>query len=112
VPVDDLVAEMAPRLAGAVLLGQDRDVLAAALRRHAPDVRVITVGSTDDGAMTEVVRAAAGLAHVGDVVLLAPAAASYDMFTGYPARGQAFAAAVSALAGTGSTDGTDGTDGA
>jgi UDP-N-acetylmuramoylalanine--D-glutamate ligase len=112
VPVDDLVAEMAPRLAGAVLLGQDRGVLAAALRRHAPDVRVIDVGSTDDGAMTEVVRAAAGLAHAGDVVLLAPAAASYDMFTGYPARGQAFAAAVSALAGTGSTDGTDGTDGA
>jgi UDP-N-acetylmuramoylalanine--D-glutamate ligase len=104
VPVDELVAEMAPRLAGVVLLGEDREVLAAALRRHAPDVRVITVASTDDGAMTEVVRAAAGLAHAGDVVLLAPAAASYDMFSGYPARGQAFAAAVAAMDGMAGPD--------
>ncbi len=96
-PVDDLVAEVAPRLAGAVLLGQDRAEIAAALRRHAPDVPVIEVATTDDGAMTEVVRAAAGIARAGDVVLLAPAAASYDMFPGYAARGLAFEAAVRAL---------------
>jgi UDP-N-acetylmuramoylalanine--D-glutamate ligase len=30
-------------------------------------------------------------------VLLAPAAASYDMFSGYAARGDAFAAAARAL---------------
>jgi UDP-N-acetylmuramoylalanine--D-glutamate ligase len=30
-------------------------------------------------------------------VLLAPAAASYDMFSGYAARGEAFAAAVRGL---------------
>ena len=58
---------------------------------------MIEVASTDDGAMTEVVHAAAGLAHVGDVVLLAPAAASYDMFTGYAARGRAFADAAAGL---------------
>jgi UDP-N-acetylmuramoylalanine--D-glutamate ligase len=47
--------------------------------------------------MTEVVRAAAGLARPGDTVLLAPAAASKDMFHGYDHRGEAFAAAVRAL---------------
>ena len=96
-PVDELVRTVAGRLRAAVLLGADRAEVADALRRHAPDVRVIEVASTDDGAMTEVVHAAAGLARPGDTVLLAPAAASYDMFSGYAARGDAFAAAVHRL---------------
>jgi UDP-N-acetylmuramoylalanine--D-glutamate ligase len=95
--VDDLVAEIAPRLAGAVLLGVDRAVVAQALRRHAPDVPVIEVATDDDGAMLEVVRAAARLAQPGDTVLLAPAAASYDMFANYSARGRAFAEAIAAV---------------
>ncbi len=97
-PVDDLVAEVAPRLRAAVLLGADRLVIAEALRRHAPDVPVIDVVSRDDGAMSEVVRAAAALASPGDTVLLAPAAASYDMFTGYAARGAAFERAARVIA--------------
>jgi UDP-N-acetylmuramoylalanine--D-glutamate ligase len=92
--VDELVAEIAPRLAGVVLLGVDRVKIAEALRRHAPDVPVIDVARHDDGAMLDVVRAAAGLARPGDTVLLAPAAASYDMFDNYAARGRAFAAAI------------------
>jgi UDP-N-acetylmuramoylalanine--D-glutamate ligase len=97
--VDDLVADTADRMAGAVLLGADRAVIADALARHAPDLPVRVVGSGDDGAMREVVAAAAELARPGDVVLLAPAAASMDMFTDYAQRGRAFAAAVAELAG-------------
>ncbi|HVU92187.1 MAG TPA: UDP-N-acetylmuramoyl-L-alanine--D-glutamate ligase [Jatrophihabitans sp.] len=97
VDVGDLVAEVAGRLVAAVLLGEDRQAVATSLARHAPDVPVIVVNSTDDGAMTEVVRAAAGFARAGDTVLLAPAAASYDMFSGYAARGDAFAAAARKL---------------
>jgi UDP-N-acetylmuramoylalanine--D-glutamate ligase len=96
-PVDDLVAAAAGRLAGAVLLGADRAALRAAIARHAPDLPVVEVDRTDDGAMSEVVRAAAALARPGDTVLLAPAAASMDMFRDYAARGDAFAAAVRAL---------------
>ncbi len=96
-PVDELVAAFAGKLAGVVLLGADRGQIGAALARHAPDVPVIDVARHDDEAMTEVVAAAAGLARPGDTVLLAPAAASYDMFSGYAARGAAFAAAVAAL---------------
>ena len=95
--VDELVIDIAPRLAGAVLLGVDRAIVEQALRRHAPDVPVIVVDTHDDGAMLEVVRAAAGLARPGDTVLLAPAAASYDMFANYSARGRAFADAIQKL---------------
>jgi UDP-N-acetylmuramoylalanine--D-glutamate ligase len=99
VDVDDLVAAVADRLAGAVLLGVDRAALATALARHAPGLPVIDVASTHDGAMREAVRYAAQLAAPGDTVLLAPAAASLDMFASYARRGEAFAAAVHALAG-------------
>src|SRR6266508_2849290 len=102
VDVGELVAQVADRLTGAVLLGADRAQVAAALARHAPDVPVIDVASTHDGAMGEVVRAAAALAKPGDTVLLAPAAASLDMFASYARRGDAFAAAVRALLGVGS----------
>jgi UDP-N-acetylmuramoylalanine--D-glutamate ligase len=97
-PVDELVEQVAGRLVGAVLLGADRAALAAAIARHAPNLPVVDVSRTDDGAMSEVVRAAAALARPGDTVLLAPAAASMDMFVDYKARGDAFAAAVRALA--------------
>jgi UDP-N-acetylmuramoylalanine--D-glutamate ligase len=97
VDVTDLVASVADRLAGAVLLGVDRAEIAAALARHAPHVPVVEVASTDDGAMGEVVAAAAALASPGDTVLLAPAAASKDMFVSYAHRGDAFATAVRQL---------------
>ena len=48
--------------------------------------------------MPEAVRRAAELAGPGDVVLLAPAAASMDQFRDYAHRGDAFAAAVHDLA--------------
>ena len=96
--VDELVIEIRDRLVGVVILGVDRYVIAEALQRHAPQIPVIDVSTRDDGAMLSVVRAAAGLARPGGTVLLAPAAASYDMFANYGARGDAFAAAARGLA--------------
>ncbi|WP_054812147.1 UDP-N-acetylmuramoyl-L-alanine--D-glutamate ligase [Nocardia arizonensis] len=109
--VEDLVEEVADRLVGAVLIGADAPVLAAALARHAPEVPVVEVRAGDDAlmqddsaraekadaVMAQAVRAAAGLANRGDTVLLAPAAASLDMFADYTHRGRSFADAVHAL---------------
>jgi UDP-N-acetylmuramoylalanine--D-glutamate ligase len=47
--------------------------------------------------MQEAVSKARGAAQPGDVVLLSPACASFDMFANYKARGEAFAAAVREL---------------
>jgi len=94
---EEVVEAAAGRLRGVVLMGRDRDLVADALRRHAPQIPVVDVPGTDTGAMEDVVRAAASLAAPGDTVLLAPACASMDMFRDYAARGDAFADAVGRL---------------
>ncbi len=96
---DELVQAYGDKLRAAVLLGVDREVIADALARHAPQIPVTVIDSTDTGAMAQAVAAARGFARPGDVVLLAPGCASKDMFSGYDARGTAFAQAVRAITG-------------
>ena len=113
--VDDLVAAHAGSLRAAVVIGTDRSAVVAALARHAPDVPVVEVTGRHDGpmipahpaagVMEAAVRQAAALARPGDVVLLAPAAASMDQFRDYADRGHAFAAAVAGLAATSPSEG-------
>ncbi len=106
--IDDLVVEIADRLIAAVLLGRDGMQIAEALARHAPDVPVVRLPSGDDAGVTHgaedadavmraVVAHAAGRAAPGDTVLLAPAAASLDMFSDYGHRGRSFAESVQQL---------------
>jgi UDP-N-acetylmuramoylalanine--D-glutamate ligase len=100
-----LVERHADRLRAAVLIGLDRDELRSAFARHAPGVPVLEVdGSETEDVMSAAVRAAASLAREGDVVLLAPAAASMDQFTDYADRGRRFAEAVRKHLGGGADD--------
>ncbi len=81
---------LAERLVKAVLLlGEDARLLEDALRGCAP---IECVQS-----LAEAVARAAAMAEPGDVVLLSPACASFDMFTGFPDRGDQFRHAVMAL---------------
>jgi UDP-N-acetylmuramoylalanine--D-glutamate ligase len=87
------IADAAKGRARAVIaFGEAAPLIVPALR---DSVETILTESGLDAA----VRAAAGLARSGDVVLLAPACSSYDMFPNYAARGRAFEAAVRALPG-------------
>ncbi|WP_432696310.1 UDP-N-acetylmuramoyl-L-alanine--D-glutamate ligase [Marinobacterium sp. YM272] len=71
-----------------VLIGEDApalaDAVAAVPHRFATD-------------MADAVEQARRAAQPGDIVLLSPACASFDMFSGYPARGDAFVSAVEEL---------------
>lgn len=96
---DDLVAQMAPRLRAVTVFGVDREVVAAAIRRHAPEVPLLVIDREDHGAMRQAVSWAASRAVPGDVVLLAPGCASKDMYSDYASRGDDFAAAVQELTG-------------
>ena len=82
----DAIAE---RCRGVVLIGETADELERLVGGRVPVVRA--------EAMDEAVRLAADVAQRGDVVVLAPAAASFDMFVDYAARGDAFRAAVASL---------------
>lgn len=95
VSIDELVAKHANRLRGAVIIGVERDEVLSAFARHAPTVPVAQVQADDTrNVMVHAVNQAAEMASSGDVVLLAPAAASMDQFTDYAERGRLFAEAV------------------
>jgi UDP-N-acetylmuramoylalanine--D-glutamate ligase len=87
------LAEPVGRLARAVvLLGRD----AARIEGVLQGTGVPLIRARD---MSEAVRIAHELVRPGDIVLLSPACASFDMFRDYAHRAQAFVAAVRGLAG-------------
>jgi UDP-N-acetylmuramoylalanine--D-glutamate ligase len=85
-----LAAAARGRVRAAVLMGADRDRIRAALAGAG-------IPTEDAGSMEEAVRQAMRRARIGDVVLLSPACASFDMFQNYEHRGEVFKDAVRRL---------------
>ncbi|CAB4610511.1 unannotated protein [freshwater metagenome] len=93
VDLGDLVSKYANRLSAAIVIGKEREAVLAALAQYAPGIPVTEI-SDQDNVMHQVVSAAKQIAKAGDVVLLAPAAASMDQFKDYADRGNQFAEQV------------------
>jgi UDP-N-acetylmuramoylalanine--D-glutamate ligase len=81
---------VAARARGVILIGRDREQIAAAIAGSA-----VTIERAED--MEEAVKRAFGLAMSGDAVLLSPACASFDMFRNYQHRAEVFLEAVKKL---------------
>jgi UDP-N-acetylmuramoylalanine--D-glutamate ligase len=90
------LADYFPRIAQALLIGRDAPDFAATLAAHGVSHEIV-------GTLDKAVPAALDAARRtgAPVVLLSPACASWDQFTGYDQRGDHFAELVETLRGAG-----------
>lgn len=120
---DDMASKIVRRARAAVLIGSTADAIETAIGKASAGPAVVDSGGVNPVAassevaksagmkspvanppvivradtLEDAVRKSAGLARPGDVVVLSPACASYDMFTNFEERGQRFKEAVAAL---------------
>lgn len=100
VEIAPLVKQHENRIRAAVVIGVEREEVLEALREHAPKAEIFEVNEPDRArVMSLAVQRANQFAQPGDVVLLAPAAASMDQFKDYEDRGNQFARAIGELNG-------------
>lgn len=85
-PYEPLVSAMRGRVKHVLLLGEAAGKIGSVIGSAIPSSRVASLETA--------VRDAARIATPGDVVLLSPACASYDMFANYEHRGRVFKQAV------------------
>ncbi|MFK7898438.1 MAG: UDP-N-acetylmuramoyl-L-alanine--D-glutamate ligase [Myxococcota bacterium] len=89
-PLESLAASAADRVKQALWIGEAANELESVIGGSLPTEHVRTLRNA--------IKRAAELAEPGDVVLLAPACASFDQFASFEDRGRQFTAAVKTLA--------------
>jgi len=83
---EQLGEKMAKKARAVILIGQTGEKIADAVRKHSEGNTKIKFAST----LAEAVELAGEIAVSGDVVLLSPGCASYDMFDNFEHRGREF----------------------
>jgi UDP-N-acetylmuramoylalanine--D-glutamate ligase len=94
VDIAPLVEKYSARIKFAIIIGADRAPVVEAFKTKAPNIPFVEITESKDSVMRAVIEIAKANAVSGDVVLLAPAAASMDQFIDYADRGNAFAKAI------------------
>jgi UDP-N-acetylmuramoylalanine--D-glutamate ligase len=103
-PFDELGQKIAERAKAAILIGQTAPKIASAINNAQMSLRakrsnLQSINSTTElvDSLAVAVKLAARLAVSGDVILLSPACASYDMFENFEHRGREFIRLVQTL---------------
>ncbi|MBI4726574.1 UDP-N-acetylmuramoyl-L-alanine--D-glutamate ligase [candidate division TA06 bacterium] len=91
VDLSDFLKEIAQKAVAAVLIGESKD----RIERELSGLGMKNIHKA--GSMKEAVSQAAALARPGQLVMLAPGAASFDMFADFEDRGNQFKQAVAGL---------------
>jgi UDP-N-acetylmuramoylalanine--D-glutamate ligase len=93
ISLEEIGRQLAGRAKAVICYGQTGPDFQREIARYGPEAARTELA----GSFEEAVSAAQRLAAPGDVVVLSPACASYDMFTNYEQRGQLFRDLVSRL---------------
>jgi len=90
----ELARELVLRARGAVLIGAAADEIASALDAAAPGPGAGKLEVQRASSMEDAVAKVRAIARAGDIALLSPACASFDMFSSADERGERFATLV------------------
>ncbi|MFA5293309.1 MAG: UDP-N-acetylmuramoyl-L-alanine--D-glutamate ligase [Phycisphaerae bacterium] len=91
-PFDEMAKKISNKLKALILIGVTADKIEQSVKKTGAVPTIYRAGS-----LTEAVNKAKEISTNGDVVLLSPACASYDMFVNFVQRGNMFAEMVSKL---------------